>query len=130
MFRRSMSKDRRVAADDRRFGSTYRVSGSTLRRSMSKDRCVVADDRRFMPTGRFSSDEDHCYLSSYLFPLEEDRCQRSTVRFQRTNARFVVDADRALGSAAVAPGPAPRCIGTTSLDIVPFTRVHAPTFLL
>jgi hypothetical protein len=114
--------------DSRRFVSTERFSLEKRRGSMSKGLRLVAEDRRLPSTVRFYSDEDPCSLSSYLFPLEEDRCRRSAVRFRRAKARFVVDADRALRSAAVGPAGALRFVGTTSLDAVPFTGFADPRF--
>jgi hypothetical protein len=93
---------------------------------MAKKRRGAAEDRRCLSTDRFSSDQDRDYVSSELFSLEEARLQRSTVLFrrttvrrQRTTVRFVVDEDRAYGSAAVAPAPAPRLVEVPSLDFVP-----------
>jgi hypothetical protein len=90
----------------------------------------MADERRWLPANRFSLDEGRGCVSSKLFSLEEDRCQRSMVRCQRkvfrcrrTTARFVVDEDGVLGSASVARGPAPRFPPETSPDFVPLIEL-------
>jgi hypothetical protein len=83
----------------------------------------MADGRRCLKADRFSLDEDRRSPSAVLLSLEEDRCRRSTVRVRRTAVHFVVDADRSLGSPAVAPVPEPRFVGETSLGIVSFTHL-------